>query len=97
MPTDHNKGKFTERYFEELAHKIYSDLMEKEEIEQMLDGKDFWFSSQEVFDRLKKTGREILGSESDAIPFNGESQDAESVQEFEVVQTPPKKTKSAKK
>lgn len=89
--------KFTERYFEELAHKIYSDLMEKEEIEQMLDGKDFWFSSQEVFDRLKKTGREILGSESDAMPFSGESQDAESVQEFEVVQTPPKKTKSSKK
>lgn len=65
--------KFTERYFDELAYKIYGDLMTDEEIAQMLEGKDFWFSSQEVLQRLIKSGRQILGSESDAIPLAGDA------------------------
>ena len=68
--------KFTERYFDELAFKIYGDLMTKDEIKQMLDGKDFWFSSKEIHDRLLAKGREILGSETDAIPFTGQQSDA---------------------
>lgn len=67
--------KFTERYFEELAYKTYADLMENWEIEQMLDGKDFWFSSREVYERLKARGREILGSESDILEGLGEAQE----------------------
>ena len=48
--------------------------MTTEEIAAMLDGKDFWFSSDEVLDRLMKSGnREILGSESEALPIAGES------------------------
>lgn len=60
--------KFTERYFDDVAKAVYEDLMTPEEIAQMLDGKDFWFSSKEVYDRLMAAGRTILGSESDAIP-----------------------------
>lgn len=63
--------RFTERYFDEIAYSVYADLMTTEEIELMLKDQDFWFTSKEVFDRLSKSNREILGSESDAIPLTG--------------------------
>lgn len=85
--------KFTERYFDHIAHALYADLMSKEEIATMLDGKDFWFSSDEVLDRLMKSGnREILGSESDALPIAGEST-VEETPEVEEAPTKPRKAK----
>lgn len=66
--------RFTERYFDHIAYALYADLMTPEEIAQMLDGKDFWFSSDEVLERLVKSGnREVLGSESEGVPAVGES------------------------
>lgn len=66
--------RFTERYFDHIAYALYADLMTPEEIAQMLDGKDFWFSSDEVLERLVKSGnREVLGSESEGAPVVGES------------------------
>lgn len=80
--------KFTERYFDHIAYTLYADLMSKEEIAAMLDGKDFWFSSDEVLDRLMKSGnREILGSEKDALSIVGEN---------EVEEAPVKPHKAAK-
>lgn len=88
--------KFTERYFEELAFKTYADLMDNSEIEQMLEGKDFWFSSREVYDRLKSK-RDIIGSESDVLEGLGEAQEqiSPAVTEGETTQKipPPRKTK----
>ena len=59
--------KFTERYFDDVAYSVYGDLMTKAEISSMLRGEDFWFSSKEVQERLVKNGREVLGSESEAV------------------------------
>lgn len=89
--------KFTERYFEELAYKSYADLMDNAEIEQMLEGKDFWFSSREVYNRLK-TKRDIIGSESDVLEGLGDAQDQVSpaVAEGEII-VKANPTKSSKK
>lgn len=85
--------KFTERYFDQIAYSVYGDLMTKEEIAQMLRGEDFWFSSDEVLERLIKSGnREILGSESDALQLVGESHD-EVEEVAETTQAKPRKTK----
>ncbi len=85
--------KFTERYFDQISYAVYADLMSKEEIAAMLEGKDFWFSSDEVLDRLLKSGnREILGSESDALPIAGES----TIEETLVVEEAPAKPRKAK-
>lgn len=86
--------KFTERYFDQIAYALYADLMTKQEIAQMLRGEDFWFSSDEVLERLTKSGnREILGSESDALPIAGEST-VEEATEAEEVQAKPRKPKT---
>lgn len=37
-----------------LMHKTYKDFMTVEEIEQALDGKEFWFLSEELGERLQK-------------------------------------------
>lgn len=87
--------KFTENYFDELAYKVYSDLMTREEIAQLLEGKDFWFSSKEVQERLLRSGREILGSESDVIPSGAQEQPEEIVEE--VLRTKTKKVATAKR
>lgn len=64
--------KFSEKYFDELATSIYADLMSEEELAHLLAGKDFWFTSQEVLERLSKSDRKILGSESDAMNISNE-------------------------
>ncbi len=87
--------KFTERYFDQIAYALYADLMTKQEIAQMLRGEDFWFSSDEVLERLTKSGnRQILGSESDALPIAGESI-VEEATEAEEIPAKPRKPKTA--
>lgn len=85
--------KFTERYFDEVAYAVYDDLMSKEEIAQMLEGKDFWFSSKEVHERLTAAGREVLGSESEAIGLAGSSTSEEVSEVVTEPQHPKKKSK----
>ena len=36
-----------------LSEEVYADFLTQQEIDQMLDGKDFWFSSDDVIKRLK--------------------------------------------
>lgn len=72
--------KFTERYFDQIAYALYADLMTQEEIAQMLDGKDFWFSSDEVLERLLKSGkREILGLGSEVTQAEEEDERIEQI------------------
>lgn len=79
--------KFAERFFEHFSHAIYGDLMTADEIGQMLDGKDFWFTSDEVLERLTNSGnREVLGSESEAFAIAGEAEEVEVVEEVPVKQ-----------
>lgn len=87
--------KFTERYFDHIAYALYADLMTPDEIAQMLDGKDFWFSSDEVLERLVQSGkREVLGSESEALPMVGDSVESAHELEDSVVTKTPRKPKS---
>ena len=96
---------FTERYYDELAYALYPDVMTTEEIRQMLDGKDFWFSSQQVQERLISAGREVLGSEIEARPTLSDgatlpvmevaTEDADEECEDDVVK--PAKAKTARK
>lgn len=86
--------RFAERYFDHFSHAIYGDLMTTEEINQMLKGEDFWFMSDEVIERLAKSGnREVLASESDALAIAGDSSPAEEVEVLEEVQSRPRKAK----
>ena len=36
-----------------LSEEVYQDFLTQPEIDQMLDGKDFWFGSEEVIKRLQ--------------------------------------------
>lgn len=86
--------KFTERYYDQIAYTLYADLMTKDEISQMLEGKDFWFSSDEVLERLTKSGeREILSSEDEAHPMAGDSEVEEVLEVEEVAPKAPRKPK----
>jgi ATP-dependent Clp protease protease subunit len=44
--------KYTESYFRKLADDIYGGFLTKEEIESVLEGKDFWMESEEVIRRV---------------------------------------------
>lgn len=46
--------KHHQEYFENLANDIYGGFLSKEEIKDMLDGKDIWMGSDEVLERLHK-------------------------------------------
>lgn len=50
--------KFLEKYLEDLATDIYSGFMTEDEIKQMVDGKDFWFSADQIRERLEKRSLE---------------------------------------
>lgn len=43
---------YMEKYFKKLAHDIYSDFLTEEEIENVLEGRDFWMESDEIIARL---------------------------------------------
>lgn len=46
------QAKFSEKYFRTLMTDIYSDFLTSDEIEDVLDGKDIWLTSDEVIERL---------------------------------------------
>lgn len=48
-------GKFFESWFEKTIRDLYKGFLTEEEITQMNDGKDFWFSSEEAIERLKRS------------------------------------------
>jgi ATP-dependent protease ClpP protease subunit len=62
----------SQKFFKKFAHSVYKDVMSKEEIDEMLSGKDFWFTDAELIYRLKKFGgREVItGSEELANEAN---------------------------
>ena len=48
------RSKFDSSWSEKYFHDIYKDFLSKEEIDQLLEGKDFWFDADETIERLKK-------------------------------------------
>ena len=49
----------TKQEYEGLIKLICSKILSKEEIEQLLNGKDFYFNGREAIERLKKRAKEI--------------------------------------
>lgn len=45
--------KYSEQYFKKLAEQLYSGFLTEEEIETVVEGKDYWMDSEEVMTRLK--------------------------------------------
>lgn len=44
--------KYSERYFEKLATDLYGKFLSPEELQDVINGKDFWMDSEEVLSRL---------------------------------------------
>jgi ATP-dependent protease ClpP protease subunit len=44
--------KHSEQYFKKLAHDIYDGFLTEYEINEVLNGKDFWMESEELLERL---------------------------------------------
>ena len=47
------RAEFDNRYFRDIIHMLYTGLLSSEEIEQMDNGKDYYFNYKEVNERLK--------------------------------------------
>lgn len=50
--------KFDQKWFEETAREIYAGFMTDEEIDAMIEGKDFWFTAKEAHERILKAREE---------------------------------------
>lgn len=50
--------KFDEKWFAETAREVYEGFMTEEEIDQMIDGKDFWFTAKEAHERIQNARKE---------------------------------------
>lgn len=46
--------KFLEKYLSDVAFDIYKDFLTEKEIQEMLEGKDFWFDAEEIRARFQK-------------------------------------------
>ena len=47
----------TDAHFKQLTHDYYKAFMTEKEIEQMIDGKDFWFGGSEIKTRIQKLAK----------------------------------------
>lgn len=45
--------KYSEQYFKKLAEELYAGFLNEEEIQSVIEGKDYWMDSDEVMSRLK--------------------------------------------
>lgn len=80
----------TQRYMESVMHSAYSGFLSDEEIEQLLDGKDFWMDGDEFAQRFEARN-EILREQMEAA----QEQYASLMQMVETAPEKPKKTKKS--
>lgn len=52
--------KYSEQYFKELANDLYGKFLTPTELDDVLNGKDIWFSSSEVLARLSKESSSLI-------------------------------------
>jgi ATP-dependent protease ClpP protease subunit len=45
---------FDKDYYKSFFRKVYANFLTKKEIEELVGGKDFWFSSEDVLKRIRK-------------------------------------------
>lgn len=48
------QAQFTSKLINKIAHSVYEPFFTKEEIDEILDGKDMWLSSEDVEERIKQ-------------------------------------------
>lgn len=82
----------TSKWFEELARDTYSGFMSELEINQMLDGKDFWMTSSEVRERLQTFVKHLEKKQKAR-----EAEDKKAEEEAAKPQPRPRKKRVAKK
>lgn len=51
-----NRVKFSEDHYKELCEGYYTGFLTDDELEQVLDDKDFWMTSKEIKERLRNQG-----------------------------------------
>lgn len=57
--------KYSEQYFKKLFDEVYCDFLTPEEIQAVIDGKDFWMDSDEVLERLTRRSKEHICADAD--------------------------------
>ena len=71
--------KHSEHYFNKLAHDLYGGFLTEEEITEVINGKDFWFESDELLQRLDSS--KSANSVNDLMStLSGETSDAEELE-----------------
>lgn len=93
--------KHSEKFFHKLAADLYGKFLTEEEIQEMVNGKDFWMDSEEVLARLTPGGQagstvdEIM--QDDIVPETVVIEEPEVEEEPEAAPAPKKPRKKAAK
>lgn len=52
--------KYSEQYFKKLALDLYNGFLSEEEIQSVIEGKDYWMDSEEVIERLNARDKKLV-------------------------------------
>lgn len=83
------QSKHTLAYMDRVMHETYEGFMTEEEIQQLIDGKDFWFDGDEFLERSERRN-DILAQQQEA------AQESFAQALAVLAETTPKKAKGAK-
>ena len=91
--------KYSEHYFKKLAMDLYNGFLTEEEIQSVIEGKDYWMESDEVIERLNRRNEGNISS--DVTSVAGEAitsvSEAATHQEIQAKSDPKAKKAVAKK
>lgn len=59
--------KYSEQYFKKLAMDLYNGFLSEEEIEAVIEGKDYWMESEEVIERLNVRNKKVVCEDTKEI------------------------------
>lgn len=88
--------KFDEKVWEPQFREIYKNFLTEAEIQQCLDGKDFWFSSEETVQRLNNFQADAMAKQ-DAMNEIVDKYQKLMSEEFKKIENAPAIVKSTKK
>lgn len=91
-------AKYFEKYFKTLVEYFYTDFLTPKEIQAVCNDQDIWLSSEDVLERLKKRGVDVIEEESGFDPdFDNIINDVVENNVEEVEREPVKKSKNQTK
>lgn len=59
--------KYSEQYFKKLALDLYNGFLSEDEIQSVIEGKDYWMDSEEVVERLNVRNKKIVCEDTKEI------------------------------